>query len=513
MKVPLFVLIALYFLILSGARGQFVQQGSKLVGNGAVGISNQGYSVSLSTGGNTAIVGGPEDNTWMGAAWVYTNSGGVWTQQGNKLVGSGAVWLPYQGTSVSLSADGNTAMVGGPGDDFSRGAVWVFTRSDSVWTQQGEKLVGTDIEGFDGLFQGTSVALSADGNTAIFGGIEFSSSNNDATWEAWVYTRGGSVWTQQGNRLIGTDASGIPSQGASVSLSADGNTAIMGGSNDNNNTGAAWIYTRSGGVWSQQGSKLVGTGAAGLSFQGSSVFLSADGNTAIVGGPGDNDSIGAVWLYTRSGDVWSQQGSKLVGAGAAGISFQGSAVSLSTDGNTAIVGGPFDNNDTGASWMFTRSNSVWTQQGNKLVGSGAVNTFKTTVYQGCSVSISGDSTTAFVGGYADSGGAGAVWVFTYSNVQGVHDLTNAPFSYHLSENYPNPFNPTTQISYTLAKASNVTLNVYNVLGLQIATLVNGKNEPGEHSVRWNAANIPSGVYFFRIVAGEFVQTKKMVLMK
>ena len=69
------------------------------------------------------------------------------------------------------------------------------------------------------------------------------------------------MWTQQGNKLVGTGAVGQAVQG-SVSLSADGNTAIMGGSGDNSNAGAAWVFTRSGSVWTQRGTKLVGTGAA-----------------------------------------------------------------------------------------------------------------------------------------------------------------------------------------------------------------------------------------------------------
>jgi len=92
-------------------------------------------------------------------------------------------------------------------------------------------------------------------------------------------------------------------------------------------------------------------------------------------------------------------------------------------------------------------------------------------------------------------------------------LNNLPTKFTLQQNYPDPFNPTTQISYTLAKASNVSLKIYDVLGQLVATLVNSKTEPGEHFVSWNALNVPSGVYFYRIVAGDFVQTKKMVLMK
>ena len=111
--------------------------------------------------------------------------------------------------------------------------------------------------------------------------------------------------SQQGAKLVGTGAVGNSSQGNSVSVSADGNTAMVAGYFDNSSAGAAWVYTRSGGVWIQQGAKLVGTGAVGVAQQGISVSLSADGNTAIVGGSNDNSGIGATWVYTRSGGVWT----------------------------------------------------------------------------------------------------------------------------------------------------------------------------------------------------------------
>jgi len=102
------------------------------------------------------------------------------------------------------------------------------------------------------------------------------------------------VWSEQA-KLVGTGAIGDAGQGAAVSLSADGSTAIVGGPLQ----GAAWVYTRSGGVWSQQ-AKLVGTGVVGsYADQGQSVSLSADGSTAIIGGPRDNGSIGAAWVFTQ----------------------------------------------------------------------------------------------------------------------------------------------------------------------------------------------------------------------
>jgi hypothetical protein len=183
------------------ALAQFTQQGPKLVGNDAAAPALQGNSVALSADGNTAIVGGPADNSNAGAAWVYTRSNGVWTQQGGKLVGTGTVGNAQQGVSVALSADGNTAIVGGHTDFANSGAAWVYTRSNGVWTQQGGKLVANDAVG-NQVYQGWSVALSADGNTAIVGGW----SDNSSTGAAWVYTRSSGVWTQQGSKLVGTGA-------------------------------------------------------------------------------------------------------------------------------------------------------------------------------------------------------------------------------------------------------------------------------------------------------------------
>jgi len=83
----------------------------------------------------------------------------------------------------------------------------------------------------------------------------------------------------------------------------------------------------------------------------------------------------------------------------------------------------------------------------------------------------------------------------------------------LGQNYPNPWNPSTKLSFVIGHSSFVTLKVYDVLGQEIAVLVNERKQPGEHKVTWNAEGVPSGVYFYRLVAGEFVDTKKMVLVK
>ncbi len=391
----------LFAVLLTCANAQLRQAGPKLVGWGETGGGEFGLSSSISADGNTAIVGGPADNGQVGAAWVFTRRGSVWSQQGLKLVGTGAIGQSAQGYSVSISADGNTAIVGGNLDNTRVGAAWIFARSGEVWTQQGGKLVGTGAVGTP--FQGQSVSMAPDGNTAIVGGW----GDNGNTGAAWVFVRSVPQWTQQGSKLVGTGAVGTAEEGWSVSLSSNGNTAVVGGWNDNSSTGAAWIFTRSGSVWTQQGSKLVGTGAVGAAIQGISVSISADGNTAIVGGNQDNSNIGAAWVFARSGTVWTQQGPKLVGTGGVGMINQGYSVALSADGSTAIVGGPADNSSVGAAWIFVRSGSTWTQQGSKIAGTGGVGATD----QGFSVSVSSDANTAIVSGYGDNTDMGAAWIY------------------------------------------------------------------------------------------------------
>ena len=381
------------------AAAQYSQQGSKLVASDAVGTAEQGYSVAVSADGNTMIVGGIGDNAngnHVGAAWVYTRSGGVWTEQA-KLVPSDATSAAQFGYSVALSADGNTALVGGQGDNASTGAAWVFTRSGGVWTQQGAKLVGTPGGGQEGF----SVALSADGNTAIVGGP--ADTGDDGA--AWVFTRSGGVWSQQGGKLVGTGAVNTPpSQGWSVALSGDGNTAAVGGPADNRGVGATWVFTRSGGVWSQQGAKLVGSCGGGYS-----VALSGGaGNILLVGA----NTVPTACAFVRSGGVWAQYGSSFTGTGYSGSTTFGTPVALSADGNTALVSGRFDGGSgiggVGAVWVFTFNDGVWTQNGSKLVASDETGPGDF----GNGVALSADGSTAIMGGPVDNSEAGAAWVFS-----------------------------------------------------------------------------------------------------
>jgi hypothetical protein len=425
------------------------------------------------------------------------------TQQGPKLVGTGA-GNASQGWSVALSADGNTAIVGGFADNNGNGAAWVYTRSGGVWTQQGGKLVGTGAAG--PANQGYSVALSGDGNTAIVGGNYDNANNGTATTgAAWVWTRSNGVWTQQGPKLVGTGAVGVfgAGQGGAVALSGDGNTAIVGGPGDNSitastggaGTGATWVFTRSNGTWTEQGNKLVGNDAVGTAQQGQSVALSSDGNTAIVGGPTDNapQTTGAAWVFTRANGVWTQQGSKLLATGAVGNAAQGISVALSADGNTAVVGGAGDSSSTGASWVYTRSGGIWTQQGSKLVGSGAVGQAQ----QGRSVALSGDGNTAIVGGPRDNDGPngpiGAAWVFSSLPV-----LQVAPTANIVTTGNPGgPFAPSSFQYQLSASAGSINYSISGLPNWLTASATSGTASTGtavKFTVNANASGLAVGTY-------------------
>lgn len=338
-----------------------------LIGSGGVGLTDQGVSVAFSADGTTLAVGGELDDSNVGATWIFVISDDKRTlvQQGPKLVGTGAVGPASQGLAVALSADGNTLAVGGYDDDSSIGATWIFTRSNDTWSQQGPKLVGTDA--VLASVQGIAVALSSNGDTLAVGGFN----DDTGVGATWIFTRTGTSWSQQGTKLVGTGASGAANQGYSVDLSADGNTLAVGGYNDDSGTGAIWIFTRSGETWSQQGTKLIGSGFVGLPNQGDAVALSSDGNILAVGGSTDNTNVGATWIFTRSGTTWSQQGSKLVGNGAvAAEPLQGVSLSINSEGNMIAVGSVSD--EDGA-WIFTRSGTTWSQQGSQIIpGSGLV---------------------------------------------------------------------------------------------------------------------------------------------
>jgi len=331
-----------------GATWVFIRSGTtwteqqKITVTDNIGAAGFGYSTSLSSDGNTLAVGGYLDNSGQGATWVFTRSGTTWTEQ-QKITVTDNIGNAELGFSVSLSSDGNTLASGGINDNSGQGATWIFTRSGTTWTEQ-QKITVTDNIGNASF--GYSTSLSSDGNTLAVGGYI----DNSSQGATWVFIRSGTTWTEQ-QKITVTDNIGNANFGYSTSLSSDGNTLAVGGYVDNSGQGATWIFTRSGTTWTEQ-QKITVTDNIGNALFGASVSLSSNGNTLAIGGNQDNNGIGATWIFTRSGSSWTQQASKLVGTGNIGTSNQGWSVSLSSDANTLAIGGPQNNSGIGATWVF-----------------------------------------------------------------------------------------------------------------------------------------------------------------
>ncbi len=359
---------AAYVFIRSG--GTWSQQ-QKLTSSDGAGYNNFGHSVSLSADGSTAFIGAYSDmvgaNPGQGAAYVFVLSGGTWSQQQKLTASDGAAGAGF-GNSVSLSTDGNTALIGANGATVGanayQGAAYVFVNSGGTWSQQ-QELTASDGAADDSF--GCSVSLSADGNTALIGADSAKVGTHSALGAAYVFVRSGETWSEQ-EKLTASDGGMTDQFGWSVSLSADGSTALIGASGatvgTNSFQGAAYVFVLSGGTWSQQQKLTASDGAAGA-LLGCSVSLSTDGNTALIGAngatAGGNTSQGAAYVFVNSGGTWSQQQKLTSSDGAAGYEF-GCSVSLSADGNTALIGAYNTtvgaNTNQGAAYVYVQSGSL-----------------------------------------------------------------------------------------------------------------------------------------------------------
>jgi hypothetical protein len=372
-----------------------------------------GYSVAISGDGNTAIVGAYLEDTGFGeagAAYIFTRSGTSWSEQ-QKIQALDKAATDMFAYSVAISNDGNTAIVGAYLEDGntgnvydSAGAAYIFTRSGTTWSEQ-QKFEASDKQ-FNDEF-GCSVAISGDGNTAIVG-ARFEDTGALNAGAAYIFTRSGTSWSEQ-QKIQASYKTRDDYFGTSVAISEDGNTAIVGAHEDNvDDAGAAYIFTRSGTTWTQQ-QKIQASDKQGNDEFGKSVAISGDGNTAIVGARLEDTGVtigdaGAAYIFTRSGTTWTQQ-QKIQASDKQNYDEFGQSVAISGDGNTAIVGA-YKEDSVGAAYIFTRSGTTWTQR-EKIQASDKQGNDQF----GWSTSISSDGNTAIVGAnkedtdYTDTGAA------------------------------------------------------------------------------------------------------------
>lgn len=315
------------------------------------GASGDRFGSALALDGSTAVIGAPgaDVNGYLqeGAAYVFTQSGNVWTQR-QKLLRNTDLAGSQFGYSVALSQ--GTALVGGY---VLQQAAYVFTGSGGAWTQSA---ILTPSDGAPGDAFGTAVAVA--GATALVGAPNAAIGGNAGQGAAYVFSNSGGLWNQNA-KLIASDGAAGDAFASAVALAGD--TAIAGaphasvaGYGDN---GAAYVFVASGGAWNQT-QKLTPAGPTPGGLFGSAVALSGD--ALLVGAPSastaQNSAQGAAFAFTSSNGAWMQTQELLAPDGAAADYF-GSAVA--SDGTAALVGAPGatvnGNADQGAAYFHAQS--------------------------------------------------------------------------------------------------------------------------------------------------------------
>lgn len=417
-------------------------QVAKLVADDAAAEDWFGYAVALS--GDTALIGAYQDDdagTNSGSAYIFVRSATGWVQQA-KLTPSDAFAYYHFGYAVAI--DGDTAVIGAqvaqPAPPYTYvQAAYVFVRTGTTWVQQARLVSG--VTSYVDWF-GSSLAIEGD---TLLAGAYLDRTNGIEGGAAYVFTRSGSVWSQQA-KLVPSDGHASMRFGQSVGL--DGSTAIVGAFMDDDlgtDAGAAYIFTRASGTWSQQAKLKPGDGST-YDYFGESVAVS--GESALIGSRLDDDAggnSGSAYLFRRSGSSWSQE-AKLTASDAVGNQQFGASVSI--DGDRAAVGALIP----GAIYLFEDGGGAWVQTAKLTASTG-----------GLGASVAQDGIRLLAGGFTDSATAtraGAAFVFAppdalAPSVSGVYADAN-----------PAPINAVVVLSGTIddgaAGGSNVTAAEYRV---------------------------------------------------
>lgn len=293
-----------------------------------------GASAALSEDGLTFLVGATGADCLSispcGAVYAYVWDGSAWISQqkldplftSEPLAASGGGATVNFGTGVALSADGNTALIGG-----GYSAASIVVRSEGIWSLL-YRINAPAIPGLSGF--ATSVALSDDASTALIGSPQDSCDAGESCGAAYVFVRQGDVWTLQ-QRLTAADSQAARLFGQSVALSADGNRAVIA------RNGSFYEFERSGAAWTQV-HKVTTFAPAGLHM----ISLSDDGGTALVGHRTQSCGLtlvdcGSALVFARGGSGWSGP-EVLTASDQAARSGFGWSVALSSDGQAALIG-------------------------------------------------------------------------------------------------------------------------------------------------------------------------------
>jgi FG-GAP repeat len=358
----------------------WVQQGELLATDGQ-GSDNFGWSVALS--GSTAILGAPDKSSGLGAVYVFVRSCASWSQQ-QELGPAGGV--SNQGFGAAVALDGDTAIVGAQAAESYRGAAYVFVRSAGVWTQQ-QALVAAD--GAPGDQFGAAVAVG--GDTAIVG----ASGNDGSRGAAYVFTRSGGMWSLQ-QKIHASGGAAGDQLGSTAALA--GETVVLGAPGSDSQRGAGYAFVRAGSAWSEQQKLTAGDGQDGDQL-GTAIAL--DGDTALLGTYEKAASKGAAYAFVRSGAAWSQQQELAAADGVTGDRF-GWAVALA--GDSAVVGAPLRAESQGSAYVFARSGGTWSLAQTLAAADGATG-------DSFGYTAASSGTTAVVGALFSAMNQGAAYVY------------------------------------------------------------------------------------------------------
>ncbi|EYF01445.1 FG-GAP repeat protein [Chondromyces apiculatus] len=338
---------AAYVYVRSGER--WTEQAKLLADDGSEGAR---FGAAVAIAGDTVVVGstGDADAQQRGVAYVFVRSGETWTQQAALVAGTAGALADHFAESVAIAGD--TVVVGAYGDSDQApfaGAAHVFVRAAGAWAPQA-KLVGLE-EAADHF--GRAVAI--DGGTVVVGATGDDTAGADAG-AAHVFVQSEAGWVPQATLLPSDGALG---DGFGSSLAISGGTVVVGArGNDARGTdaGAAYVYVRSGASWSQQAKLVASDGAAGHAFGDVAVW----GDTVVVGAFGESSAgsaAGAAYVFGRSGGSWSEHTKLVASDGAAGDGF-GAPVAVS--GDTVIVGAYADDDlgeASGSAYVFLLENT------------------------------------------------------------------------------------------------------------------------------------------------------------
>ena len=458
---------------------------------------NFGHSVSIS--GDYVIVGVPNDDDngmTSGSVYIFKRDGTNWAEE-QKLTASDGAEVDMYGYSVSISGD--YALVGVPGDkdygDYT-GSAYVLKREGISWVEK-QKLIASDAEEDDHF--GWSVAISEE--YAVIGAVA-EATNGHQSGAAYIFKREGDSWLEK-QKLIASDGTDNEFFGWEVAISKD--FVVIGCPEDEDNgsdAGAVYIYNRVDTSWLEMQKLLASDGAGDDNF-GRSVSIS--NNYIVVGSPFDDDKgnrSGSAYMFKLNGSNWIEE-QKLTASN--GSEHHNYGTSVSIYGQTAIVGTWIAN----SVYLYKFENFNWIED-EIIVPSDGTGSEQF----GTSISLDYNKLISGARGDDDNGtGSGSAYI-NFNFIVGVeNEQLKDPLSYNLNQNYPNPFNPTTSIKYKIPEFNFVTLKIYDVLGNEIITLVNEEKPVGSYKVELNATSLPSGIYFYRLQAGSFVETKKMVFLK